>query len=192
MAGPWVNEAACESGAIQHGHPAMKLRPLLVLMSLFSLLFGSARADTLKVGDAAPAVTANTDSGQPINLGDVYKKNKYTVVYFYPKADTPGCTKQGCSLRDANTELAKKGVAIVGVSTDTVEEQKAFKEKFHFPFTLIADTDKKVVKAFGQPGTGRAAREAYLIKDGKIVYKDEKVTEQQGENILAYLATQKS
>jgi peroxiredoxin Q/BCP len=161
-------------------------------MSLFSFLFASAKADPLKVGDAAPVITAVTDSGTKLNLGDVYKKNKYTVVYFYPKADTPGCTKQGCSLRDANAELAKKGVAIVGVSTDTPEEQKAFKDKFNFPFPLIADTDKAVIKAFGQPGTGRAAREAYVVKDGKIVYHDEKITDEQGAKILAFLASEKS
>ena len=171
----------------------MKLPRPLVLMSLFSLLFGFARAEALKVGDKAPAVTAKTDAGKTINLGDVYKKQPYTLVYFYPKADTPGCTKQGCSLRDANAELAKKGVAIIGVSTDTVEEQKAFKEKFNFPFTLIADTDKSVVKAFGQAGTNRAAREAYLInKEGKVVYRDEKQTEKQAETVLAWLNAKKS
>src|SRR5262245_61587234 len=146
----------------------MNLPRTLAVMSLFSLLFGFANAEPLKIGDKAPEVSAKTDQGKTINLGDVYKKQDYTVVYFYPKADTPGCTKQGCALRDANAELAKKGVAIIGVSTDTVEEQKAFKDKFNFPFTLIADTDKAVVKAFGQPGTGRAAREAYIVnKQGK-------------------------
>jgi thioredoxin-dependent peroxiredoxin len=171
----------------------MKIRPSFLVMSLLSsLLFAFARAEPLKVGDAAPAVAGVTDSGAPINLGDVYKKNTYTVVYFYPKADTPGCTKQGCSLRDGNAELAKKGVAIVGVSADTVDAQKAFKDKYNFPFTLIADTDKSVIKAFGQTGAGLASRECYLIKDGKIVYKDVKVTDKQAENVLAYLATQKS
>src|SRR5215510_9780923 len=171
----------------------MNLPRTLALMSLFSLLFGFARGEALKTGDKAPAVSAKTDSGATINLGDVYKKQAYTVVYFYPKADTPGCTKQGCSLRDANVELAKKGVAIIGVSTDTVEEQKAFKDKFHFPFTLIADTDKAVVKAFGQAGTGRAAREAYLIdKSGKVVYHDEKQTDTQADKVLEFLKSQKS
>jgi peroxiredoxin Q/BCP len=165
----------------------MKLRFPLTLIALLSMLFSFAKGESLKVGDTAPVVSGVTDSGTPVDLGELYKKNKYTVVYFYPKADTSGCTTQGCSLRDANTELKKKGVAIVGVSTDTVAEQKAFKEKNHFPFALIADTDKTVIKAFGQSGEGRAKREAYLIKDGKIVYKDEKVTEKQGENILNYI-----
>ena len=162
-------------------------------MSLFSLLFGFARGEALKVGDKAPTVSAKTDEGTSLNLGDVYKKNNYTVVYFYPKADTPGCRKQGCSLRDANAELAKRGVAIVGVSTDTVQDQKAFKEKFNFPFTLVADTDKKVVKAFGQPGTGRAQREAYLIdQHGKVVYHDKGQTDTQAEKVLAFLKSKAS
>ena len=171
----------------------MKLPRTLALMSLFSLLFGFARAEPLKIGDKAPEVSAKTDAGKTINFGDVYKKQDYTVVYFYPKADTPGCTKQSCALRDANAELAKKGVAIIGVSTDTVEDQKAFKEKFNFPFTLIADTDKAVVKAFGQAGTNRAAREAYIVnKQGKVVYYDKGQTEKQAETVLAFLNDKKA
>jgi len=178
---------ACGSPHPAHVEKRMKLRFPVILSALFAMLFSFANAESLKVGDPAPSVSAVTDSGATINLGDVYKQQPYTLVYFYPKAFTGGCTRQGCSLRDANTELSKKGVAIIGVSTDTVEVQKKFKEKEHFPFTLIADTDKQVVKAFGQSGMGMASREAYLIKDGKIVYKDQKVTDQQAENVLAYL-----
>lgn len=157
-------------------------------MSLIPLLFGFAQAEPLKVGDEAPAVSGVlTDAGTTLNLGDVYKNNAYTLVWFYPKALTGGCTRQGCSLRDANAELARKGVAIIGVSTDTVEKQKEFKEVNNFPFTLIADTDKRVVKAFGQSGLMMASREAYLIKNGRIVYKDEKQTDKQAENVLNYL-----
>jgi peroxiredoxin Q/BCP len=165
----------------------MKLRPFL-FMSLFSFLFAFAKADALKVGDAAPVIAGLTDEGKTLDLGDVYKKNNYTVVWFYPKALTGGCTKQGCSLRDASADLTKLGVAVVGVSVDPVEKQKEFKEKNNFPFPLIADTDKKVVKAFGQTALVVASREAYLInKQGKIVYKDTGVTDKQAENILAYL-----
>jgi peroxiredoxin Q/BCP len=171
----------------------MKLRSILLLTMFLSPLFAAfGRAESLKVGDPAPAVSGITDTGETLNLGDLYKKNTYTVVFFYPKALTGGCTKQGCSLRDANEELAKKGVAIVGVSTDPIAKQKEFKEVNHFPFPLIADTDKKVVKAFGQAGLLMASRECYVIKDGKIVYKDTGVTEKQGENVLAFLATQKA
>ena len=168
----------------------MKPFPLVTLVAVSAMFFSSANAASLQVGDTAPVVSGITETGASLNLGDVYKKQPYTLVYFYPKADTPGCTKQGCALRDGNTELAKKGVAIVGVSADTVDAQKAFKEKYSFPFTLVADPDKTVIKAFGQTGNGLAKREAYLIKDGKIVYKDVGVTDQQANNVLKFLATQ--
>src|SRR5271169_1541531 len=87
-----------------------------------------ANAEPLKVGDAAPAVVGVTDTGASLNLADVYKKQPYTLVYFYPKADTPGCTAQGCSLRDAYEALTQKGVAVIGVSHDDVAAQKAFKD----------------------------------------------------------------
>lgn len=171
----------------------MKLTRILVLMSLFSLLFGTARAEALKVGDKAPVISATTDAGTTLNLGDVYKKNDYTLVWFYPKALTGGCTKQGCSLRDASADLTKKGVTVIGVSTDSVEKQKEFKEVNHFPFPLLADTDKKVVKAFGQSGAMMASREAYLIdRSGKIVYRDEKQTDKQAEKVLEFLNAKKS
>lgn len=167
----------------------MNLPRTLALMSLFSLLFGFARAEPLKIGDKAPQVSAKTDAGTTLNLGDVYKKNDYTLVWFYPKALTGGCTKQGCSLRDASAELKQKGVAVVGVSTDPVEKQKEFKDKNNFPFPLLADTDKSVIKAFGQSALRpAAAREAYLIdRQGKIVYHDEGQTEKQAEMVLAFL-----
>lgn len=170
----------------------MKLRPLLA-MSLFTFLGIFARAEALKVGADAPVVSATTDAGTTLNLGDVYKQNDYTLVWFYPKALTGGCTKQGCSLRDATADLKKKGVAVVGVSVDPVELQKKFKETNNFPFPLLADTDKKVIKAFGQSGGMMASREAYLVdRKGKIVYHDEKQTDKQAEMVLAFLNAKKS
>lgn len=176
----------------------MKLRFGLTLMSLFSLLFAFAKADPLKVGDAAPAVAAVTESGAKINLGDVYKKQPYTLVYFYPRAGTKGCTAQGCSLRDAYEQLTKKGVAVVGVSTDDTAAQLKFKEEQHFPFTLVADPDKAVINAFGVPtrsvaGSGEfAARQAFLVKDGKIIWADYKAkTDKQAEDVLKVLDEQK-
>ena len=172
----------------------MKLPRTLALMSLFAFLFGFARADPLKIGDKAPEISATTDEGKTLNLADVYKKNDYTLVWFYPRALTGGCTKQGCSLRDASADLKKKGVAVVGVSTDPVEKQKEFKEKNNFPFPLLADTDKKVITAFGQAAARpAAAREAYLIdRSGKVVYHDVGQTDKQAELVLAFLNAKKS
>jgi thioredoxin-dependent peroxiredoxin len=169
----------------------MKLPRLFLMLSVLLGLFAKLSAESLKVGDAAPVVSAVTDAGTTLNLGEVYTKNTYTVVWFYPKALTGGCTKQGCSLRDASADLTKHGAAVIGVSTDSVEKQKEFKEANHFPFPLLADTDKRVVKAFGQAGLVVASRECYVIKGGKIVYKDSNATDKQAANVLAFLDSDK-
>jgi peroxiredoxin Q/BCP len=167
------------------------LRYLLMLSSLLGI-FSKASADPLKVGDSAPAVTATTEAGEKLSFADVYKKG-YTLVYFYPKADTSGCTAQGCSLRDGYGELTKHGVTVIGVSHDTVAAQKSFKDKNSFPFSLIADTDESTSKAFGvpdYPATSMASRQAYLIdKNGKVVWCDYKAsTKNQAEDVLKALA----
>jgi peroxiredoxin Q/BCP len=154
-----------------------------------------ARAE-LKVGDKAPEVTGITETGQKLSFAEVYSKQPYTLVYFYPKANTSGCTAQGCSLRDAYEALTKKGVVVIGVSVDQVDAQKSFKDKYHFPFTLIADPDKTVVNAFGvslmaTPIGQLAHREAFLIKDGKIVWADYHAkTDKQAEDVLAVIGPQ--
>jgi peroxiredoxin Q/BCP len=171
---------------------AMKSR-LLILLPFFAMFFSFASAEPLQVGATAPAVSGVTETGATLALADVYAKQPYTLVYFFPKADTPGCTKQGCSLRDAYEELTQKGVAVIGVSTDGVEAQKAFKDKYHFPFTLIADQEKTVINAFGVPAKmGFATRQAFLVKDGKIVWADYKAsTDKQAADVLKVLAAQK-
>jgi thioredoxin-dependent peroxiredoxin len=178
----------------------MKLTLLGLLVLFAALAFpATSRAAELKVGDSAPAVTGITETGQKLNFADVYAKQPYTLVYFYPKADTSGCTAQGCSLRDAYEVLTQKGVAVIGVSMDQVEAQKAFKDKNHFPFPLIADPDKTIVNAFGVPtkvipALGEIAmRQAFLIKDGKIVWADYKAkTTKQADDVLAVVAAQKA
>jgi len=171
----------------------MKVTRLLPLMLAALLsLFSRAHAESLKAGDAAPEISATTETGATLDFTSLYKKG-YTLVYFYPKADTPGCTKQGCSLRDAYAELTKKGVTVIGVSHDNAAAQKAFKEKYNLPFTLVADTDSAVMKAFGVPNipsTSLATRQAYLVdKAGKIVWADYKAsTEKQAQDVLAELA----
>jgi peroxiredoxin Q/BCP len=168
----------------------------LVMLSAALAAPTQARAE-LKVGDKAPEVTGITETGQKLSFAEVYSKQAYTLVYFYPKADTSGCTAQGCSLRDAYEVLTKKGVVVIGVSLDQADAQKAFKEKNHFPFTLIADPDRTVVNAFGVPvksvvGFGSFAnREAFLIKDGRIVWADYHAkTDKQAEDVLAVIAGQ--
>jgi len=165
---------------------------LLILLAVVAL---PAQADPLKVGDPAPAVTGTADTGAPLNFADFYKRQKYTLVYFFPKAFTSGCTKQGCSIRDAYAELTAKGIAVIGVSTDSVAQQAKFKAADDFPFTLIADPDKVVIGAFGVPtrsipGLGSiAVRQAYLIRDGKIVWCEYKAsTSTQAADVLKAVA----
>lgn len=163
----------------------MNLRLLVAGLAFLTMsLFSS--AEPLAVGAPAPAVSGVTETGATLALADVYAKHPYTLVYFYPKADTPGCTAQGCSLRDAFEDLSARGVAVIGVSTDKPAAQKAFKEKYNLPFTLIADHDKKVVEAFGVPTTmGFAKRQAFLIKGDKIVWADYNAsTRQQADDVL--------
>jgi len=168
----------------------------LVLPTMLAAFSPFAKADPLAVGDKAPEVTGITETGAPLNFGDVYKKQTYTLVYFFPKADTPGCTAQGCSLRDAYEQLTAKGVAVIGVSHDDPASQSAFKAKYHFPFTLIADPDQVVMKAFGVPNipfTPLAKRQAYLIKNGTIIWADYHAkTAEQAADVLDVLAAQKS
>lgn len=173
----------------------MKFRFLAVLMSLFALsCFAEQQNQSgpLKVGDAAPIASGITDTGETLSLADVYAQQPYTLVYFYPKAGTSGCTAQGCSLRDSYEALTAKGVKVVGVSTDTVAAQKAFKDANGFPFPLIADTDHKVMQAFGvptYPGSDAAQRQAFLIKDGKVVWMDLTAsTSQQAADVLKVIA----
>ena len=146
----------------------------------------TASGTELEVGADAPRLVAVDQNGETVNFGDVYDQG-YTLVYFYPKADTPGCTKQACSLRDAYAELTEHGVHVIGVSTDGVEAQKAFQEKYELPFTLVADPEKKVLAAFGVPDRGGfASRQAYLIKDGKLVWRDTTAsTVEQAVDVLA-------
>jgi peroxiredoxin Q/BCP len=167
------------------------MKRFLALAGLFlASMLSSASANTINVGDAAPLASALSDAGDRVNLADVYAKNKYTLVYFYPRADTPGCTAQGCSLRDAYEKLTEKGVAVIGVSTDSVKAQAEFKAKYNLPFTLLADTEGAVIKAFGVGKLfGFSSRQAYLIHEGKVVYADHKgSTKQQAEDVLGFLA----
>ena len=167
-------------------HP---FRILTVLASSLTAL-ASCNAEPLAVGAALPAVSQQDQAGKTVTLDPAAKG--FLLVYFYPKADTPGCTKQACSLRDAYADLTKLGVTIYGVSADTVAAQKAFKDKFNLPFQLLADADAKVITAFGVPKTmGFAKRQAFLFKDGKLVWRDlAAATDQQAADVRKAIESQ--
>lgn len=101
----------------------------------------------LKEGDAAPAFSTPTSGGGHASLGDF--KGKNVILYFYPRDDTPGCTKEACAFRDHFADFQKKGAVVLGVSIDPVKSHDKFIQKFKLPFTLLADEDKKIVEAYG-------------------------------------------
>lgn len=98
-------------------------------------------------GDPAPPISLDTDSGEHFQLSSL--KGKNVVLYFYPKADTPGCTKESCAFRDMSPKFTKAHTVIVGVSPDASKAQAKFKEKFDLPFVLLADVDHKAAEAYG-------------------------------------------
>ena len=102
---------------------------------------------TLQKGDKAPAFSGKDQDGNSHTLSDY--KGKKLVVFFYPKADTPGCTAEACDLRDNYQRFQANNYALLGVSADAAKKQAKFKEKYDFPFPLIADEDLSVIKAFG-------------------------------------------
>ena len=103
--------------------------------------------NTLKEGDKVPAFSAKDQDGNTINLSDY--KGKKLIVFFYPKASTPGCTAEACNLRDNYTELQAQGYELLGVSADSEKRQTNFKNKYDFQYPLLADEDRTVINAFG-------------------------------------------
>ncbi len=147
----------------------IRLIAFLAAMNLFSLF---AKADPLQAGDPAPVPIAKDQDGKDVSFADVYSRG-ITLVYFYPKAATPGCTKEACSLRDSYAGLHGNGLQILGVSRDTPEAQKKFRDAQNLPFTLIADTDGKVTESFRVPMipvVGLPSRQSFIIKDGKVAW----------------------
>lgn len=101
----------------------------------------------LKEGDPAPNFTLETDTGEKVELAEFKAKN--VVLYFYPKADTPGCTKEACQFRDSQLKFKRNDTVILGVSPDKPSAQAKFKEKYDLPFTLLSDTGHKAAEAYG-------------------------------------------
>ncbi|KAA3621759.1 MAG: thioredoxin-dependent thiol peroxidase [Flavobacterium sp.] len=130
---------------------------------------------TLKAGDKVPNFTVNDQDGNSVSLSDY--RGKKLVVFFYPAANTPGCTAEACDLRDHYAELQAEGYELLGVSADTEKKQSNFRNKFKFPFPLLADTDKEVINAFGVWGPkkfmGREYdgihRKTFLINEDGVV-----------------------
>ena len=155
-------------------------------------------ATHLKAGDPAPDFEAATTDGSKVSLAQF--RGKKLVMYFYPMDDTPGCTKQACSLRDHNQDIAKKGAAILGVSTQDEASHQKFTKKFKLNFPLLADTDGSVGRAYGTIGgaglmaklksaVGMAERITFVIDEkGRIAHViDKPDVANHAEQVLALL-----
>jgi peroxiredoxin Q/BCP len=133
--------------------------------------------ELLKVGDIAPDFSALNQDGNEIKLSD-FRGNK-VVLYFYPKDDTPGCTAQACDLRDNHSKLLQEGYQVIGVSPDSVNKHQKFALKYELPFTLVADTEKKILQDYGVWGEKKfmgkvydgVHRTTYIIDEGGIIEK---------------------
>jgi len=129
----------------------------------------------LKSGDQAPDFNLSNQDEQEVNLQDF--KGRKLLVYFYPKADTPGCTKQSCSVRDARSQLADLGVDVIGISPDAPGKQKKFDGKHNLGFTLLSDQDNKVAKAYGAWGEKSMYGKKYegIIRSALLLDEEGKV-----------------
>jgi peroxiredoxin Q/BCP len=141
----------------------------------------------LAVGTDAPAFTTKDTNGNTVSLSDF--AGKTVVLYFYPKDDTPGCTKQACSFRDAQSEYTSKGIVVLGVSADDEAGHQAFTQKYNLNFPLLADTNKSIITAYDVDGGGYAKRVTYIIDgNGKIIDVDAAVnTSTHASDVLAKL-----
>jgi len=141
----------------------------------------------LTVGTDAPAFTAKDTNGNTVSLSDF--AGKTVVLYFYPKDDTPGCTKQACSFRDASADYQGKDIVVLGVSADDEAAHQQFTQKYNLNFPLLADTEKTMIKAYDVDGGGYAKRVTYVIDaNGKIIHVDSSVnTSTHASDVLASL-----
>lgn len=128
----------------------------------------------LKVGDKAPAFKLLDQNSVSHSLAEY--KGKYVLVYFYPKDDTPGCTKEACMIRDAYNDFERMGVVVLGISKDSPESHKKFAEKYELPFTLLSDPEKTTIADYHAKGGFMTRRISYLVDpEGKIAHVYPKV-----------------
>lgn len=142
----------------------------------------------LTVGTQAPTFTTKDDQGNTVSLSDF--AGKVVVLYFYPKDDTPGCTKEAQGFRDKYQEYQDKEMVVLGVSNDDEASHQAFKEKYGLPFQLLADTDRSISQIYDVDGGGYPKRVTYIINgEGVITHVDTNVnTSSHAQDILATIA----
>jgi peroxiredoxin Q/BCP len=151
------------------------LAAIVVIAAVIVLRPRTARAEVLKEGDLAPAITTQMVSGDqitPFSLTDY--RGKKVILYFYPKDDTPGCTKEACAFRDGFSQFQNAGLTVLGCSIDSEDSHKKFIKKYNIPFPLLLDPDKKIATAYGVangiPILGLDKRVTYVIdENGRIL-----------------------
>jgi len=146
------------------------MKKLFLIFTLITLSVACSRASgKLEIGDTAPDFSLPSDNGEMISLRD-YFGIKSVVLFFYPKAGTPGCNKEACSFRDTQSFFKNANIEIIGISTDSRENLKNFRTEFNLNFTLLSDSDKKVAKSYGVLSPiGLAKRTSFIInKEGDI------------------------
>jgi peroxiredoxin Q/BCP len=148
-------------GAVEYRQSMRTNRPLFVF--LVALFATTAQASELKPGDSAPLFTAKTQNGETFDLAT--RKGTWTVLFFYPKAGTPGCTKEVCAFRDSIQTIREQGADVYGISVNSVEDQAAFHAEHHLAFTLLADPEGDVVEKYGakMPVVTMAKRWTFII-----------------------------
>lgn len=146
----------------------------LVLFCMSLIVSQVLMATELKVGDKAPTFKAKLQDGTDFDFSS--RAGKWTVLYFYPKADTPGCTKQACAFRDSIKKITELGADVIGVSVNSVADQAAFHKKHGLNFSLVADEDAKVAKLYGtkMPLVNISKRWTFVIDDQMVIRKIEK------------------
>lgn len=152
----------------------MKTILLVALLVVVAIIFSATKASAAmpKAGDTAPLIQGQDQDGKTVKLAD-YLGKKVVLLYFYPKDFTGGCTKEACGLRDRMGELETNNVVVIGVSHDSVESHKKFADEYKLNFTLLADPDGKIIKAYDvkMPMMSMSKRVSFLIGlDGKIVH----------------------
>ena len=139
-----------------------------------------------EVGERAPLIEADTYNGERIRLSD-FLNNKIIALYFYPRDNTPGCTREACSMRDGMDELGARDIRVLGVSTDSVRSHENFKNKYNLNFPLLSDSSKSIVRKYGvESDRGSARRVTFLIdKKGIVRYIWKKVqTERHADEVV--------
>jgi peroxiredoxin Q/BCP len=174
---------------MNHRSPYSIIGAVLAAFMLATVLWSPADAAPLKEGDKAPNFTLKQQDGKDVTLSKEWEKN-IVVLYFYPMDDTPGCTKEACMFRDLNQDFKNAGAEVLGVSVDDAASHKKFQDKHKLTFTLLADSENKVVELYDVKNfIGKAKRVTFVIDTKGIIkkiYPDVDVS-MHGQEVLTYI-----